>query len=52
LTAIGSLLSKDQMILRISNGGLNMPAYATSLTPEALADLVAFLQSRKVREQD
>jgi len=52
LTAIGSLLSKDQMILRISNGGLNMPAYATSLTPEALADLVAFLQSGKVREQD
>jgi ubiquinol-cytochrome c reductase cytochrome b subunit len=52
LTAIGSLLSKDQIILRISNGGINMPAYATSLTPKALADLAAFLQSRKVPERD
>jgi ubiquinol-cytochrome c reductase cytochrome b subunit len=48
LTTIGSLLSKDQMILRIANGGVNMPAYASTLTPKEMEDLVAFLQSRKL----
>jgi ubiquinol-cytochrome c reductase cytochrome b subunit len=47
LTAIGSLLSKDQIILRIANGGINMPAYASTLNQSEMADLVAFLQSRK-----
>lgn len=47
LTAIATKLNKEQMILRISNGGVNMPAYAGSLTPEELDALVAFLQSRK-----
>jgi hypothetical protein len=34
------------MILRISNGAPNMPAYASSLTPGEMDELVAFLQSR------
>jgi ubiquinol-cytochrome c reductase cytochrome b subunit len=51
LTLIGDLLSKDQMILRIANGGLNMPAYASTLTSNEMANLVAFLQSRKRPKQ-
>jgi mono/diheme cytochrome c family protein len=37
------------MILRISNGGVNMPAYAANLTPADLDALVAFLQTRKIQ---
>ena len=47
LTAIGKLLPKDQIVLRIANGGVNMPAYASSLTPKQMEDLVVFLQSRR-----
>jgi ubiquinol-cytochrome c reductase cytochrome b subunit len=47
LTAIGNLLPKDQIVLRIANGGVNMPAYASSLTPKQMEDLVVFLQSRR-----
>ena len=34
--------------VRIMNGGRNMPAFASSLTPAEVSDLVAFLQSRTV----
>ena len=42
------------MIIRIVNGGTNMPAFASSLKPGELDDLVAFLETRKrlVRPQD
>jgi ubiquinol-cytochrome c reductase cytochrome b subunit len=46
LSEIGSLLTQDDLVIRIMNGGRNMPAFAGSLTPAELADLVAFLQSR------
>jgi ubiquinol-cytochrome c reductase cytochrome b subunit len=46
LSEVGDKLSKNQMILRIANGGVNMPAYAANLTPEEMDALVAFLQSR------
>jgi ubiquinol-cytochrome c reductase cytochrome b subunit len=52
LTAIGSLLSKDQLTLRIANGGLNMPAFASALTPKEMDDLVAFLQSRTHKSKE
>jgi len=35
------------MTLRISKGGVNMPANAANLTPAEMDALVAFLQSRK-----
>lgn len=46
LTHIGGLLTKDNIILRIVNGGTNMPAFGSTLTPHEMNDLVAFLQSR------
>jgi len=49
LTAVADRLSKNQMILKIANGGVNMPAYAAILTPAEMDALVAFLQSRKIQ---
>jgi ubiquinol-cytochrome c reductase cytochrome b subunit len=49
LTAVADRLSKNQMILRIANGAVNMPAYAANLTPAEMDALVAFLQSRKTQ---
>jgi ubiquinol-cytochrome c reductase cytochrome b subunit len=49
LTAVADHLSKNQMILKIANGGVNMPAYAANLTPEEMDALVAFLQSRETQ---
>jgi ubiquinol-cytochrome c reductase cytochrome b subunit len=46
LTQVGSRLSRNQIILRISNGGVNMPAFASNLTPADMDALVAFLLSR------
>jgi len=47
LTAVADRLSKNQMVLKIANGAVNMPAYAANLTPTEMGALVAFLQSRK-----
>jgi ubiquinol-cytochrome c reductase cytochrome b subunit len=49
LTDVASRLPRSQMILRISNGGVNMPAYAANLTQADLDALVAFLQTRKLQ---
>lgn len=46
LTWIGTKLNRDQMILRIANGGVNMPAFAGSLTRQQMEELVDFLQTR------
>ena len=46
LSRIGDLLNRDQMILRIANGGTNMPAFANNLTPDEVNALIAFLASR------
>ena len=47
LSRIGDQLTKDDLVIRISNGGRNMPAFASTLKPEELDALVAFLQSRR-----
>jgi len=54
LTHIADKLTHDNMVIRIVNGGTNMPAFGSSLKPQELDALVAFLQSRKrpLRPQD
>jgi hypothetical protein len=46
LSEVGARLSRRDMVIRIVNGGVNMPAYGNNLTPRQLDELVAFLQSR------
>jgi ubiquinol-cytochrome c reductase cytochrome b subunit len=48
LSHVGDRLSAQQIVLRILNGGNNMPAYASSMKPEDLNAIVAFLKSRRV----
>jgi ubiquinol-cytochrome c reductase cytochrome b subunit len=54
LTYIGDQLTRDNIIIRIVNGGGNMPAFGSSLKPNEVDALVASLQSRKrpIRPQD
>jgi ubiquinol-cytochrome c reductase cytochrome b subunit len=47
LTHIGDLLSPEDLTIRISNGGTNMPAFAGTLAPHDLEQLVTFLSSRR-----
>jgi ubiquinol-cytochrome c reductase cytochrome b subunit len=51
---IGDKLTRDNIVIRIVNGGGNMPAFGSSLKPPELDALVAFLESRKrtIRPQD
>ncbi len=47
LTYVGDKLSESDIIIRIVNGGVNMPAFGKMLKPEELAQITAFVQSRK-----
>jgi ubiquinol-cytochrome c reductase cytochrome b subunit len=47
LTFVGDKLRESDMVIRIANGGVNMPAYGATLKPGEIADLVAFLESRR-----
>jgi ubiquinol-cytochrome c reductase cytochrome b subunit len=46
LSHIGDRLQHDDIVIRISNGGHNMPAFASILSGEELARLTAFLETR------
>ena len=54
LTYIADTLTRDNLVIRILNGGTNMPAFSSSLKPGELDALVAFLETRKrpLRPQD
>jgi len=51
LTFVADRLTQSDLILRIVNGGHNMPAYGKILQPHELDALVAFLETR-VRNRD
>jgi len=46
LTRIGDRLNRADLVIRISNGGHNMPAFAASMSSQEMAQLVDFLQTR------
>ena len=46
LTFVADRLTRNDMVVRILNGGGNMPAFGTILKPDELNDLVAFLETR------
>jgi Cytochrome c. len=54
LTYIADKLTRDNLVIRIVNGGGNMPAFSSSLKPQEVDALVAFLETRKrpLRPQD
>lgn len=47
LTYVADRLTHDDIVIRIVNGGVNMPAFGKSLKPDELAKLTTFLESRK-----
>jgi ubiquinol-cytochrome c reductase cytochrome b subunit len=47
LSHVGDRLTRPDLVIRISNGGRNMPAFASTLAPEELDRIVAFLQTRR-----
>ncbi len=50
LTTIADRLSKDNMTIRIANGGVNMPAFGSMLDPQEIEEIVTFLQTRKTEQ--
>jgi len=47
LTYIGDELTHDNMVIRVVNGGVNMPAFGNTLAPAEIDSLVTFLSSRR-----
>jgi ubiquinol-cytochrome c reductase cytochrome b subunit len=47
LTNVAGRMTAQEIGIRITNGGPNMPAYAASLAPDELEAIVAFLATRK-----
>ncbi len=46
LSNIGQQLTRDDLVIRINNGGYNMPAFASSLDTDQLSNIVDFLLTR------
>ncbi len=46
LSVIADRLTPEQMIIRIANGGTNMPAYAATLDSSEINQILTFLKSR------
>jgi len=51
LTYVGNRLNQSELIVRILNGGNNMPAFGGNITDQQLNQLVAFLQTLKTPSQ-
>jgi ubiquinol-cytochrome c reductase cytochrome b subunit len=49
LSNVANQLSQQQMVWRILNGGRNMPAFGGILAPDEVTQLVAYLQTRRLR---
>lgn len=47
LTFVADKLTTNNIIIRIVNGGVNMPSFGATLKPTEINDLVAFLETRK-----
>ena len=47
LTYVGDRLRREQLIIRILNGGGGMPAYAGNIAPDEINALTDFLETRK-----
>src|SRR5580658_5129383 len=47
LDAVATRLTEDQLIRQVVQGGGNMPAYGTSLSPSEITALVRFLETMK-----
>jgi len=47
LSLVAERLNHDELVIRIVNGGYNMPPFGPTLKPQDLSDIVSFLESRK-----
>lgn len=47
LSAVADRLNREQLMIRITNGGYNMPAYTYNMNAADLNAILAFLQTRK-----
>lgn len=49
LSDVANLLTNQQMVIQIMNGGKNMPGYASILHPDQVSDIIAYLETRRYR---
>lgn len=47
LSAIGNVLTRDELTWRIMAGGNNMPSYGNTMTNKELNEILSFLEARK-----